>query len=224
MLQEKKKAVAGAVLGLSLFAANANIFFPRFDTVADIPKQYFSEKRTIYGRVERVIDGDTVRIRHCSTRFACPKAADPNARRIYDSTLSIRIYGVDCPELQKRKTDLPSQPFAEEAKEFASGLVLDKTVRVKLLRKDQYGRAVGKVEKNGWFGTKKDLSVQLIDRGLASLYTGGGAEYDGNRELLEQKQKQAERKKKGIWKAGSDNLVTPAEYKRQQKLHREAVR
>jgi len=218
----QKKAIAATVLGLSLFATDANIFFPRFDTVADIPKQYFSEKRTIHGRVERVIDGDTLRIRHCSTRFACPKA-DPNVKRIYDSTLSIRIYGVDCPELQKRKTDLPSQPFAEEAKDFASDLVLDKKVRVKLLRKDQYGRAVGKVESKGWFG-RKDLSVQLIERGLASLYTGGGAEYDGNRELLEKKQKQAERKRKGIWKAGSDNRVTPAEYKRQQKLKREAVR
>ncbi|KAL3944238.1 MAG: hypothetical protein SGBAC_001681 [Bacillariaceae sp.] len=108
--------------------------------------------------------------------------------------MSIRIYGVDAPELQKRKSDPPSQPFAEDAKQATSDLVLGKMVGVKLLRRDQYGRAVGKVQSPRRFKSfppfvKKDVSVELIKRGLATLYTGGGAEYDGNRALLESEEK-----------------------------------
>jgi endonuclease YncB( thermonuclease family) len=190
----------------------------QFATVDDIPKDYFAENKVIFGRVERVIDGDTIRIRHCPTRFSCPQP-DPSVRRIYDSTLSIRIYGVDCPELQKRKSDPPSQPFAEEAKEFASHLILDQKVKVTLLRKDRYGRALGKVQTQlQKFPplSRKDLSMELIQRGLATLYTGGGAEYDGNRELLEKKQKKAEKKKRGVWSQGKE-MVTPAEFKRRQR-------
>lgn len=165
-----------------------------------------------------MIDGDTIRVRHCRTRFNCPKP-DPNVKRIYDSTLSIRIYGVDAPELQKRKSDPPSQPFAQEATETMSNLVMDKTVRIKLLRKDQYGRAVAKVQAGRNIlppFSRKDVSVELAQRGLATVYTGGGAEYDGKREVLEAKQAQAKKKKDGVWSQG-DNMMSPAEFKRQQK-------
>jgi endonuclease YncB( thermonuclease family) len=174
--------------------------------------------------VERIIDGDTIRIRHCPTRFSCPEA-DPTIRRIYDSTLSIRVYGVDCPELQKRKSDPPSQPFAEEAKDCTSNLIMGKKVQIKLLRRDQYGRAVARVQTSLQVFppfSRKDVSVQLSQRGLATLYTGRGAEYDGNRKLLEAKQKEAEKKKRGVWSQG-DNMMSPAEFKRQQKLLKRAA-
>jgi len=96
---------------------------------------------------------------------------------------------------------------------------LDKKVKIKLLRKDQYGRAVGKVQTSLQAFppfTRKDVSVQLTKQGLATIYTGGGAEYDGNLELLQTKQKQAQKKKRGVWSQGN-NMVSPAEFKRQQK-------
>ena len=181
-----------------------------------------------------MIDGDTIRIRHCPTRFAScntsPAPPSKNGReRIYDSTLSIRLYGVDAPELQKRKSEPPSQPMAEEAKEYVSNLVLNDKVRVKLLRKDRYGRALAKVETTPsiitkWIvprflgGGRKDLSIELMEQGLAVLYEGGGAEYDSNKEILEQKQNKAKRKRRGIWTQGN-KIVSPAEYKQQkQKL------
>jgi endonuclease YncB( thermonuclease family) len=126
---------------------------------------------------------------------------------------------VDAPELQKRKSDPPSQPFAQEATETMSNLVMDKTVRIKLLRKDQYGRAVAKVQAGRNIlppFSRKDVSVELAQRGLATVYTGGGAEYDGKREVLEAKQAQAKKKKDGVWSQG-DNMMSPAEFKRQQK-------
>ena len=58
--------------------------------------------------------------------------------------------------------------------------------------------------------------MQLTKQGLATIYTGGGAEYDGNLELLQTKQKQAQKKKRGVWSQGN-NMVSPAEFKRQQK-------
>lgn len=73
----------------------------------------------------------------------------------------------------------PSMPFGDEATEFTRHLVDHKVVRIKLLRKDQYNRAVAKVTTKGFLPfTKKDVTLQLAERGLATLYTGGGAEYD----------------------------------------------
>ena len=70
-------------------------------------------------------------------------------------------------------------PFGDEAKEFTRQLVDQKIVRIKLLRKDQYSRVVAKVTIKGFLPfTKKDVTLELAERGLATLYTGGGAEYD----------------------------------------------
>lgn len=187
--------------------------------MADIPKPYFEKNKVIYGKIIRVIDGDTVRVRHCATRFS-EGSLGTKKKRIHDSTMSIRIYGVDAPELQKRKSDPSSQPFAKEAKELTSNLCLGKKVSLKLLRLDQYGRAVAKVQTRRSLKafppfSKKDLSIELARRGFATLYTGRGAEYDGNKELLESKQKKAKRKGRGVW--SDANYVLPAEFKRKHK-------
>ena len=90
-------------------------------------------------------------------------------------------------------------------------------VRIKLLRKDQYNRAIAKVSTKGFLPfTKKDVSLQLAEQGLATLYSGGGAEYDNKRDLLETKIASAKKQQKGIWKGGK-NLETPAEYKKKVK-------
>jgi endonuclease YncB( thermonuclease family) len=136
--------------------------------------------------VERVVDGDTVRVRHLPgynwRRWKHPSPL--TTRGIADQTLSIRIYGVDCPELAK--FGKPSQPYGPEAKEHTSRLVLHRVVRITLLRRDQYRRAVAQVQTVpsrffSWIPLDlfrpKDLSVELATAGLAELYTGGGAEY-----------------------------------------------
>lgn len=127
---------------------------------------------------------------------------------------------LSAPELQKRKSDPPSQPFAQEATDFTASLVQDQKVRIKLLRKDQYGRAVAKVQspKRSFLPPfkRKDVSMELIERGLATLYTGGGAEYDDKKEVLQKKQHIAQKKKRGVWSQGK-NYLSPAEFKKQQK-------
>ena len=121
--------------------------------------------------------------------------------RLSDSTIVIRLYGIDCPEIgmsfvgsridtvtidwpllsisSAAKFGKPTMPFGNEATEFTRRLVDKKIVRVKLLRKDQYNRAVAKVMTNGFLPfTKTDVTLRLAESGLATLYTGGGAEYD----------------------------------------------
>jgi endonuclease YncB( thermonuclease family) len=55
-------------------------------------------------------------------------------------TLNIRLAGIDSPE--GAAFGQPGQPFHTEAKKFLSELTRNRTVRVKLLRLDQYNRAV----------------------------------------------------------------------------------
>ena len=113
-------------------------------TVDDVPKEYFKEHRHIYAFCERVIDGDTIRVRHLpefSTSWWRRMLEGSNKasvkplqkRALSDCTLSIRIYGVDCPELSKSKKQ-QSQPFAEEAKQFATDMVLHSVVKIIFLR------------------------------------------------------------------------------------------
>jgi endonuclease YncB( thermonuclease family) len=189
--------------------------------VSDVPQSYFAENKSIFGRVERIIDGDTVRVRHCPSRLRCPDRMKSSNKpsRIWDSTLSIRIYGVDCPELQKRSTDPPSQPFAIEAKEYTTSLLQGKRVKVTLFSKDQYGRAIGKVETPRPVVpvfSRKDVSLELVRKGLATIYTGRGAEYGGNKDILQRTESEARKGKRGIWSQGADR-VSPADFKRQQK-------
>ena len=234
MIVAVRSAVALMAASVIISTGQLSIFPAQFDTVADVPSHYFNEDHVVYGRIERVIDGDTVRIRHCRYSFYCEnrmKKVTTTAslwgrhrsrleppKRIYDSTLSIRLYGVDCPEINKRKNDPPSQPFGDEAKEYVSKLVLGKKVKVTLLSKDRYGRALGKVETKRKFVVlgRTDLSLELIRRGLATLYTGGGAQYSNNLDILQSKEAEAKKEKRGIWSLGND-MITPAEFKRRSR-------
>lgn len=180
-----------------------------FATVDDIPKEYFREHRTIYAYVERIIDGDTFRARHIpgyepGVTYR-PKPLQTQA--IANLTLKLRLYAVDTPEIAKSKSQV-SQLFAPEAKEETQRLIYHDVVAVTLLRKDQYSRAICRVQTaNG-----KDVSKILLEKGLAELYTGGGAEYGGEKEVFEGIQAVAKSRKIGIWSLGTD-MVTAKEAK-----------
>jgi endonuclease YncB( thermonuclease family) len=62
---------------------------------------------------------------------------------------------------------------------------------------------------------RKDLSVELVQEGLATIYTGGGAEYNGQLDILQKEQAKAQKKKLGIWSQGEE-MVSPADFKKQQ--------
>lgn len=196
-------------------AAVLPIPFRQYNTANDIPLSYFKEKKVIRGRVIKIIDGDTIRVRH-TPLYPLFKGRDCKTR-ISDCTISVRLYAIDAPETAKRGN--PGQPFAKEATEYTSNQVLDKVVRVKILRKDQYARVVGKVttQNNLLPFLNKDLSASLAEKGLASLYTGGGKEYDGNKQVLEKKIEQAKKNNLGIWSGKDGDYIDPAQYKREIK-------
>ena len=162
--------------------------FQQFETVGMIPKSYFDDHITVYGYTERIIDGDTIRVRHIPgyamllpTNNLEESAAKQKGRRggIADTTLLIRLYGIDCPEISKNKNQI-TQPFGSEAKEYMSNTIDHQVVKISLLRKDRYGRAVAMVETipPNILASSKDLSIELARQGYAELYTGGGFEYN----------------------------------------------
>jgi len=158
--------------------------YVQFETVDMVPNSYFDDQLSIYGFVERILDGDTIRVRHIPGYALGQKAPEPLQKRgIADETLKIRFYGVDCPEIAKNKNQI-TQPFGDEAKQFTSAAAFHKMVKITLLRRDRYGRAIAAVETlpaGGYLATgsggAKDLTVELARAGLAELYEGGGAEY-----------------------------------------------
>jgi endonuclease YncB( thermonuclease family) len=214
-------------------------FLRRYDTANDIPPSYYTQNKVLRGRVVRVIDGDTIRIRHTPFIYSLftsdgkRKGIDGcSQKKTSECTISVRLYGVDAPETPKFGN--PGQPYSLEAKDFVSDQVLNKIVRVKLLSKDQYSRVVGSVMSTTTttprtkflpFLTKKDdgdLSLKLMERGYATLYTGGGAQYNGRREELIQKMERAKKYRLGVWSIRKDDgtggeYVDPAAYKRAMK-------
>ena len=94
-------------------------------------------------------------------------------------------------------------PFANEAKKYLASLVLDKIIAVKLLGRDKYRRVVGVVYPVKFifiFGI--DISFALAKKGYATLYTKGGAKYDGKKEQFKHCINLAKKKRKGIWRNG----------------------
>lgn len=197
------------------------VWTTQFSTANDVPADYFKKHRHLYGFVERVIDGDTIRIRHVPG-FGWGVRSTPaplQQRGIAKDTLSIRIYGVDTPETGKNKRQT-SQPYGDEATDFTTALVYHQMVKVTLLRRDQYGRAVAVVETipTGILGRlrgPKDVSMELSRAGLAELYTGGGAEYADKRGELEAAIAKAQRAKRGMWSL--ENRQSAADFKKQLK-------
>lgn len=96
--------------------------------------------RTLSGRVTTVNDGDTLTMRE-----------GMEERRV-------RLYGIDCPELD--------QPGGEEAREAASALAHLERVRLDIKGRDHYGRDTAVVS----LPDGKILNEELLRLGLAWVY------------------------------------------------------
>ena len=113
--------------------------------------------------------------------------------------------------------------MGEEAKKRLSDLVLNRAVRVKLLGKDQYGRAVGELFYRPVrlvpFITRNASDV-MLGEGMGVVYQQGGAVYGkgevGKRrkEKLLEIEARAREARKGVWGLGGE---TPAEFKARMK-------
>ena len=166
------------------------------------------ESPLLRGKVVSVSDGDTLRFYHRPTWFHSGTLTG----KVSEQALPIRICTIDTPEVAK--FGKPGQPFGDEAKDYLSQLVLDKTVVVQVLQRDQYGRAVATVAKPGVFFGKTYLDEAMLKAGLAEVYLGGGAVYGprGKEYYLELMEK-AKSKKKGMWSKSNPNRETAAQFK-----------
>jgi endonuclease YncB( thermonuclease family) len=92
------------------------------------------------GTATRILDGDTILVRSDG------------------GTVTIRLYGIDCPEY--------GQPYWQEAKEAVQDMVLGKRVRIESMDTDQYGRTVALVGVRGGL-----VNAELVRQGMAWVYT-----------------------------------------------------
>jgi endonuclease YncB( thermonuclease family) len=95
--------------------------------------------QTITGKVVGVADGDTITVLEGTTQY------------------KIRLYGIDTPER--------GQDFGKRAKQFTSGMVFGKQVRVDQKDMDRYGRVVGMVYAGGTC-----VNEEIIKAGMAWVY------------------------------------------------------
>ncbi|EQC37178.1 hypothetical protein SDRG_05404 [Saprolegnia diclina VS20] len=192
-------------LGLGLLIPHLQKPFQRFSTVNDIPKEFFEQERTLRGKVVSVTDGDTIRVRHM------PWLANGDGDfkgKLTETTLQLRVAGVDCPETAK--FGRTGQPFGEEAKAWLKGELQDQVVSFKLLMKDQYSRAVCMVYYGSW-ASPTNVSEELLRQGYANIYRQSGAVYGGLLETFEALEAEAREKRVHIWSL--DKRETPAQYK-----------
>ena len=106
----------------------------------------------------RVVDGDTIKVNlPCSYKMFC-------------RNISVRVAGVDCPEIHSK--DKQERQQAQAAKYFTRAFLQGHNITLKGCRKGTYFRIVCAVLADG-----KDLSVALLDAGLAIPYDGGEKPY-----------------------------------------------
>lgn len=78
-----------------------------------------------------------------------------------------------------------TQPFAEEARNYLRELVKDRRVTVELHSVDQYARVVASVYVKKFFFFRRNVSLAMVEAGLATVYRQSGAQYGGIRAQLE---------------------------------------
>ncbi|KAK7203958.1 putative endonuclease LCL3 [Myxozyma melibiosi] len=138
----------------------------------------------------------------------------PHRPKLSAETIHIRLCGIDAPE--SASFGHPAQPFSKEAKQWLTNFVIGKTATVRLDSLDQYHRAVGKV--TVWSGLwRKDVSAEMLKAGWALVYESNtNASFGSTREQYDKLEKQARKKRVGMWKS-SKVLETPSEYKHRMK-------
>jgi endonuclease YncB( thermonuclease family) len=135
-----------------------------------------------------VNDSDNLRFYHTSffSRIIWHRPSIKRSDLKYE-TINVRLAGIDAPEMAHFGGDC--QPFAKEAKDWLTKYVEGKRVTVMLHRFDQYSRAVATVHVGRIW--KKNLSVEMVKAGFATIYEDSGAEYGDYEQLLRKYLKEA---------------------------------
>lgn len=183
-------------------------------------------KRTIYGIVTRVGDGDNFHLFHTPGGRLMgwdwlPWRRIARARKLKDKTVHVRIAGVDAPELSH--FGRPAQPYGQEALDWLSSSLLNQYVRAYPYRRDQYDRVVCTVYQRKWLFFRTDIGLNMIKRGLATVYEAKfGSEFGNKEQQYRAAEAQAKQRKLGMWQEPSlvgrmlghtSKVESPREYK-----------
>lgn len=188
-----------------------------------IPQAYrisdtFWRKRSIFGTVTRVGDGDGFHLFHTpGGRLAgwgwLPWRRVPQGTKaLKDRTIQIRLAGVDAPETAH--FGRPGQPWGKEALEWLNNYILHRRIRAYVYRKDQYDRAVATVYvRKGLL--RRDVGLQMLRNGLATVYEAKtGAEFGSLEEKYRKAEWWAKAKRKGMWRGKKQDYESPMDFKR----------
>ncbi|MCJ1477545.1 putative endonuclease lcl3 [Lambiella insularis] len=176
----------------------------------------FWRKRSLFGTVTSVGDGDGLRLFHTpGGRLAgwgwMPGRAIPKGKALKDNTISIRLAGIDAPE--GAHFGKPAQPGAQEAFDWLTAYVNHKRVRAYIYKKDQYDRAVATVYVRRWL-LRRDVGLQMLKKGLATVYEAkSGAEFGDLEDKYRRAEGWAKLREKGIWAPSKTKFESPREYK-----------
>lgn len=111
--------------------------------------------------------------------------------------LHIRIAGVDAPELAHWGRE--AQPYSKEALEMLTDFILNRRVRARIYRRDQYDRIVAQVFVRKWF-FRRDVGLEMLKAGLATVYEAKtGAEFGLSEEKYRAAEEQAKERNVGMW-------------------------
>ncbi|RUS25692.1 hypothetical protein BC938DRAFT_471785 [Jimgerdemannia flammicorona] len=207
--------LGGAVLmGFPVYGLYRTVSVRRYMTAEHIPHTAFERRSRIRGRVVAVGDSDNFRIYHTPRLFSRVPRLESFKGVLMKKTINIRIAGVDAPE--SASFSMPAQPFSIEARAWLTKEVLNRDVIVRLLSRDQYQRVVGMafVRRYPFPFPRRNVSLEMLRAGLATVYTGKGAEYGGILEKLKRAEEMARRERKGMWAQDMTKYTTPAEHKK----------
>ena len=109
------------------------------------------------GRVIKVYNADTITI-----ASKLPYKESPLYR------LSVRLHGIDTPEMKGKDVSEEEKEAAKVAREFVHGLVYNKNIRLENVQSEKYGRLLADV----YIGNIH-LNKLLLDERYAVKYDGG---------------------------------------------------
>lgn len=140
--------------------------------------------QTVAVRVERVVDGDTVRVRKSGFwSFIMP-----------GGPIVVRLYGIDAPESQQRY----GKQSTTALRKFLRG-------RGKLMLEacdtDRYGRTVGLLYRNRR-GREQSANLRMVQEGWAYAFT----RYGGNELGFQQAEDEAKQRRCGVWASKTNRM------------------
>lgn len=135
--------------------------------------------------VESVYDGDTITLfvptklsiyNMCSSNSIDLNSDSNLSNKIIINKVKVRLYGIDTPELKPKK-DLVNRDQhiekAKEARDFLSGLILNKIIKVVFMSNDKYGRPLVKLFTTNIVSDELCINDLMIKKGFAKKYDGG---------------------------------------------------